>query len=109
MYNKLIARCKLDHYSSEVAYILITIIIFDSENRQVSSVAKRTLSVKEVWGSIPEPVNSTQCRQRLAIIATFLRRCVIQALNGGDGHRHPLHASTYYREYNQDLIFFKSF
>ena len=41
----------------------------------VSSAAKRTLSVREVWGSTPGPVKSTQCRQRLATVATFLRSC----------------------------------
>ena len=51
----------------------------------VSSVAKRTLSVREVWGSIPGPVKSTQCRQRLATVATFLRSCLARALSRGDG------------------------
>ena len=70
----------------------------------VSSVAKRMLSVREVWGSIPGPVKSTQCRQRLATVATFLRSCVAQALSRGDGTRNSLHASAYYGEYNDDLI-----
>ena len=60
----------------------------------VGSVAKRTLSVWKVWGSIPGPVKSAQCRQRLAIAATFLRSCVAQALSRGDGPRHSLHASA---------------
>ena len=60
----------------------------------VSSVAQRTLSVREVWGSIPGPVKSAQRRQRLATAATFLRSCVAQALRGGDGPRHSLHASA---------------
>ena len=60
----------------------------------VSSVAKRTLKVREVWGSIPGPVKSTQCRQRLATVATFLRSCVAQALSRGDGPRNSLHASA---------------
>ena len=60
----------------------------------VSSVAKRTLSVREVWGSIPGPVKSTQCRQRLATVATFLRSCVAQALSRGNGPRNSLHASA---------------
>ena len=62
--------------------------------KAVSSVAKRTLSVREVWGSIPGLVKSAQCRQRLAIIATFLRSCVALALSRGDGPRHLLHASA---------------
>ena len=60
----------------------------------VSSVAKRTLSVREVWVSIPRPVKSTQCRQGLATVATFLRSCVAQALSRGDGPRYSLHASA---------------
>ena len=60
----------------------------------VSSVAKRTLSVREVWGSIPGPVKSAQCRQRLATAATFLRSCVAQALSRGDGPRYSLHPVT---------------
>ena len=60
----------------------------------VSSVAKRTLSVREVWGSIPGPVKSAQCRQRLATVATLLRNCVAQALSRGDGPRNSLHASA---------------
>ena len=60
----------------------------------VSSVAKRTLTVREVWGSIPGPVKSTQCRQRLATAATFLRSCVAQAPSRGDGPRNSLHASA---------------
>ena len=59
-----------------------------------NSVAKRTLSVREVWGSIPGPVKSTQCRQRLATVATFLRSCGAQALSRGDGPRNSLHASA---------------
>ena len=60
----------------------------------VSSVAKRTLSVRELWGSIAGPVKSAQCRQRLATVAAFLRSCVAQALSRGDGPRHSLHASA---------------
>ena len=71
----------------------------------VSSVAKRTLSAREVWGSIPGPVKSAQCRQRLATVAMFLRSCVAQALSRGDGLRNSLHASAYNGEYNEDLIF----
>ena len=60
----------------------------------VSSIAKRTLSVREVWGSITGPVKSTQRRQRLATVVTFLRSCVAQALSRGDGPRSSLHASA---------------
>ena len=80
--------------------------VINSWRPAVSSVAKRTLSVREVWGSIPGPVKSAQCRQRLATVATFLRSCVAQALSRGDGPRNSLHASAYYGEYNEDLIWF---
>ena len=60
----------------------------------VSSVAKRTLSVREVWGSIPWTVKSTQCRQRLATVAMFVRSCVVQALSRGEAPRNSLHASA---------------
>ena len=74
--------------------------------QHVSSVAKRTLSVREGWGSILWLVKSAQCRQQLAIVATFLGSCVTQAISRGDGSRHSLHASAYSREYNEDLFFF---
>ena len=60
----------------------------------VSSVVKRTLSVREVLGSIPGSVKSVQCRQWLATAATFLRSCVAQALSRGDGPRNSFHASA---------------
>ena len=56
--------------------------------------AKRTLSVRKVWGSITGPVKSTQCRQRLTTAAMFLRSCVAQPLSRGDGPRNSLHASA---------------
>ena len=61
---------------------------------QVFQLAKHTLSMREVWGSIPEPVQLTQRRQRLATAATFLRSCVAQALSRGDGPRHSLRRNT---------------
>ena len=63
-------------------------------HRPASSVAKRTLSVREVWGSIPRLVKLAQRRQWLAITATFLRSCVAQALSCGNESRHSLHASA---------------
>ena len=41
--------------------------------------------MREVWGSIPRPVKSAQCRQRFAIAAVTLRSCVAQALSHRDG------------------------
>ena len=63
-----------------------------NEKPAVSSVVKCTLLVREVWGSIPRPIKSTQCRQRLATVATFLRSCVAQALSSGDEPHNSLHA-----------------
>ena len=70
-------------------------------NRPASSVAKRTLSVREVWGLIPGSVKSTQCRQRLVTTATFLGSCNAQAVQSC----HSLRALSQYREYNEDRIF----
>ena len=47
--------------------------------------------------------SNRQCRQRLATAATFLRSCAAQTLSRGDEPRHSLHASAYYREYDEDL------
>ena len=54
----------------------------------------------------PGQSNHIQCRQRFATAATFLRSRVAQALSRVDEPRHSLHASTKYREYNEDLILF---
>ena len=43
--------------------------------------------------------------ERLATAAFFLQSCVAQAVTRGDGPRHSLHASVYYHEYNEGLIF----
>ena len=61
-----------------------------------SSVAKRTLSVREVWGSIPGPVKSAQCRQRLATVATIVRSCVARryAAEMGPATRYTLRRNT---------------
>ena len=68
--------------------------LFFTHTNEVSSVAKCTLSVREVWGSIPGPVKSTQCRQRLATVAMFLRSSVAQALSRRDGPHHSFHVSA---------------
>ena len=54
---------------------------------------------------MPGPVESAQYRQRLATVATFLRSCVTQALSRGDERHNSTHASAYYDECNEDLIF----
>ena len=92
---------KIDNIS--IRYIVFLYIYKFYNNRPVSSVAKRTLSEREVWGSTPRPVKSAQCRQRLATAAMFPRSCVAQALSRGDESRYTLHASAHYREYNEDL------
>ena len=48
----------------------------------------------DVWGSIPGSIKSAQCRQRLAIDATFLRSCVAQALSRRNEPSQPFHASA---------------
>ena len=53
-----------------------------------------SLSVQEVWASIPGPVKSDTVSQRVTIDATFLRSCVVLALSCEDGSRHSLHASA---------------
>ena len=45
-------------------------------------------------GSNPGSVKSAQCRQRLAIAATFLWSCVAQTLSRGIGLRHTLRRDT---------------
>ena len=72
--------------------------------RPVGSVAKHTLSVQEVCGSILEPVKSTQFRQRLTTAATFRRICVAQALCRGYEPRYTLRQNTA-SIYNDDLNF----
>ena len=47
------------------------------DNRPVSSVTKRSLSERKVWGATPRPVKSAQCRQRLATAATFFGAAVL--------------------------------
>ena len=44
--------------------------------RPISSVAKHTLSVQEVWDSITGPVKLGTVLPRLATAETFLRNCV---------------------------------
>ena len=58
-----------------------------------SVVVKSMLSVREVWGSIPGPVQLAQRRQWLVTVATFLRSCIAQVLSRRDGLRHSLLAS----------------
>ena len=102
-------QCKYGTLENDTAgdqfaiYITANITAEKQIKPAVSSVAKRTRSVRKVWGLIPGPVKSTQCRQRLATVATFLRSCVAQALSRGDGPRNSLHASANYGEYNEDL------
>ena len=50
-------------------------------HQPVSSVVKRTLSMREVWGSISGPVKSALCCQWLANVETLLRSCVVWVLS----------------------------
>ena len=68
-------------------------------SRQLRSSAlvlfRRTIGIgghEEWWIRFPGRLNRTQCRQRLATAAMFLRSCVAQTLSRGDGPRHSLHA-----------------
>ena len=62
----------------ESCYILITMTV------KLSSVVKAFLLVRKILGSNPRSVKRTQCRQRLATTATFLRSCAALALSRGD-------------------------
>ena len=53
----------------------------------------------------PSGCNWTQCRQRFATAATFLRSCGAQVLSRGDEPHHSLLASAKYRKCNKELIF----
>ena len=55
-----------------------------------SAVLKMSFSTRKVWGSIPRPVKSDTCSQRLATAATFFWTCVAQALSRGVGPRQSL-------------------
>ena len=80
-----------------------------SSNRPRSAVVKHHCRCGRSGVRLPGQSNLTQCRQQLATAAIFLRSCVVQALNRGDGSRPSLHASVQYREYNEDLIFLMLF
>ena len=47
----------------------------------ISSVAKPTLSVRDVWGSISGPIESSESRERIATVATFVRSYMVQTLS----------------------------
>ena len=67
-------RCSKNFFTCvEVSWLAVSCNV---DSFLVSSVLKLTLSEREVWGSIPGPVESAQCRQRLATVATFLWSCV---------------------------------
>ena len=80
--------------SSVVEHIAISAEGVGSIPGSTSSVVEHIAISAGGVGSIPEPVKSTQCRGRLATAAMFLRSCVAQALNRGDGSRYSLHTST---------------
>jgi len=54
---------------------------------QIAQVIRRSLLVRELWGSNPELIKSPTCCQRLATVATLIVWALVQSR--GDG-RHPL-------------------
>ena len=71
-----------------------------------AQLLRQSLSVREIQSSnlrsAKLDIGSTTARYDWA----YLRSCVTQALNRGDGPRHSLHVSAQYREYNENLVFF---
>jgi len=59
-----------------------------------SEVVRRSLLVREVWGSYPEPIKSSTRCQRLATPATFEVWALAQSR--GDGHRSLVYSILYY-------------
>ena len=73
---------------------------------EVQKGIKNFAIAAEDLGTLPGRSNRTQCRQRLAIAATFLRVCVAQDLTAAEmvlatRNRFRRHVS----ENNEDLIF----
>ena len=68
------------------------------KTKSISELTNQLLSARYRCGRsevrLPGWSNRTQCRQRLATVATFLRSCVAQALRREDGPGHSLHASA---------------
>ena len=67
---------------------------------------ERNATVAEILSSLPGPVKSAQCGQRLATAAMFLQSCVIQALSRGDGPAtlYALRRNASSGEHHEDLI-----
>jgi len=66
-------------------------------------VVRRSLLVREVWGSNPEPMKSPTRCQRLATVATLIVWALAQSRE--DGHRSLVTPERVLSEYNEDLIF----
>jgi len=65
---------------------------------------RRSLLVREVWGSNLEPIKSPIIRcQRLATVVTLIVWAMAQSR--GDGHRSLVSPERVLSEYNEDLIF----
>ena len=79
-------------FDATIAFLITMLLNLTYWKRPVSSVVSTWLLEPKVWGSIPEPVKSAQCRQQLSTAATFLHNGVAQALSRGNGPRHSSHA-----------------
>jgi len=66
-------------------------------------VVRRSLLVREVWGSYSESIKSPTRCQRLATAATFEVWTLAQSR--GDGHRSLVTPERILSEYNEDLTF----
>jgi len=67
-------------------------------------LVRRSLLVREVWGSNPEPIKSPTLCQRFATVATLIVWTLAQSRR--DGHRSLVTPERILSEYN-DLIFFE--
>jgi len=67
-------------------------------------VVRRSLLVREVWGSNPEPIKSPTRCQRLATVATLIAWALAQSR--GYGYRSLVTPERVLSEYNENLIFF---
>jgi len=72
-------------------------------NGQMTQVVRRSLLVREVCDSNPEPIKSPTRCQRFTIAVTY-KVCAL-AQSRGDGHRSLVTPEGVLCEYNEDLIF----
>jgi len=70
----------------------------------MAQVIRRSLLVREVWSSNPEPIKSPTRCQRLATAVTFKVWALGQSRK--DAHRSLVTPEKVLSEYNKNLIFF---